>query len=148
MPTFKPADPDYHQRVERSFSRQQAMQTLGIKIVHIEADRIELMFDYQPKLTQQHGYIHAGIITTAMDNACGYAAYSLMPADAAVLTVEFKSNFLAPAQGERFRACGQVIKPGKTITVCQGEAFAEPGNKLIATMTCTLMVLQNRGIDG
>ncbi|MEZ5593042.1 MAG: PaaI family thioesterase [Gammaproteobacteria bacterium] len=145
---FQPQDDHYHRRVTDSFARQRAMQTLKISITKLAPGRIELQLPYQIELTQQHGFMHAGIITTALDNACGYAAFSLMPADAAVLTVEFKSNFLAPAQGERFRVCGRVLKPGRTLTVCQADAFAEPAGKLIATMTCTLMAVFERGIKG
>ena len=145
---FQPQDDNYHSRVSDSFARQRAMQTLGISITKLTPGMIELQLPYQIELTQQHGFMHAGIITTALDNACGYAAFSLMPADAAVLTVEFKSNFLAPAQGERFRVCGRVLKPGRTLTVCQADAFAEPAGKLIATMTCTLMAVFERGIEG
>ena len=148
MSNFKPQDPNYHQRVANSFARQRAMQTLGMRISRLEPGEVELAFAYQAELTQQHGFIHAGIITTALDNACGYAAFSLMPVDAAVLTVEFKTNFLAPAQGEHFRALGKVIKPGRTITVCQAEAFADPSGKLVATMSCTLMAVFERGIEG
>ena len=148
MSDFKLQDPDYRQRVERSFARQRAMQTLRMRIIRLQPGEIELGFPYQAELTQQHGFIHAGIITTALDNACGFAAFSLMPAEAAVLTVEFKTNLLAPAQGEHFRARGHVIKPGRTITVCQAEAFADPSGKLVATMSCTLMAVFERGIAG
>jgi uncharacterized protein (TIGR00369 family) len=105
------------------------------------------MMAYNSGYTQQHGFIHAGIVATALDSACGYAAFSLMPADAAVLTVEFKTNLLAPAKGERFRFRGRVIKPGRTITVCEAKAVALGTNAeetLIATMTGTLMALFDR----
>ena len=101
---------------------------------------------YAAAYAQQHGFIHAGIITTGLDTACGYAAFSLMPDDAAVLTIEFKTNLIAPARGDHFlfRAC--VLKPGRTISVCDAQAFAvEGGNeKLVATMTGTLMALFRR----
>ena len=148
MPEFAPQDPDYRQRVERSFARQRLMQTLGMHLLRVQPGEVEIGFAYQAELTQQHGFIHAGIITTALDNACGYAAFSLMPANAAVLTIEFKTNFLAPAQSEQFRARGLVIKPGRTITVCQAEAFSQPRGRLIATMSCTLMAMYERGITG
>ena len=97
-------------------------------------------------LTQQHGFLHAGMVATALDSACGYAGFTLMAADAAVLTIEFKINLLAPAKGERFRMEGRVLKPGRTITVCEGRAFAIDGSqeKLIATMGCTLMAVTGR----
>jgi uncharacterized protein (TIGR00369 family) len=101
----------------------------------------------RPAYTQQHGFIHAGIITTALDSACGYAAFSLMPADAAVLTVEFKTNFVAPAKGERFVFRANVVRPGRTLTVCDARAFAldqSAGEQLVATMTGTLMAVFER----
>jgi uncharacterized protein (TIGR00369 family) len=122
------------------------MQTLGIEIVAVKAGEIELKMPYAPAYTQQHGFTHAGIIATALDSACGYAAFSLMPADAAVLTVEFKTNLLAPAKGEYFLVRARVVKPGRMITVCDGQAFAVLGgkDKLIATMTGTLMAVFDR----
>jgi uncharacterized protein (TIGR00369 family) len=101
---------------------------------------------YHPLYTQQHGFMHAGIISTALDSSCGYAAYSLMSDDAAVLTVEFKTNLLAPAEGEYFIFRGRVIKPGRTLTLCDSQAFAvrNGSEKLIATMTGTLMALYDR----
>jgi uncharacterized protein (TIGR00369 family) len=146
MSDFKPKDPDFDNRVRASFARQAAMATLGITIVNLKPGEIEFEMPYAAAYTQQHGFIHAGILTTALDSACGYAAFSLMPADAEVLTVEFKTNLLAPAKGERFRFQGFVVKPGRTITVCEAKAFALDGGsaKLVATMSGTLMALFNR----
>jgi uncharacterized protein (TIGR00369 family) len=144
---FQPQDSNFQERVRASFARQRAMQTLGIEIARLEAGEIELAMPYDPAYTQQHGFTHAGIITTALDTACGYAAFSLMPADAAVLTVEFKTNLLAPAKGERFVIRGRVVKPGRTVTVCEAQAFAMAAGsdqRLIATMTGTLMALFDR----
>jgi uncharacterized protein (TIGR00369 family) len=144
---FQPKDPNFQERVRTSFDRQRVMQTLGIEIVRLAPGEIELAMSYDPAFTQQHGFIHAGIITTALDSACGYAAFSLMPAEAAVLTVEFKTNLLAPAKGERFLFRGEVVKPGKTLTVCEAQAFASLDNaeeRMIATMTGTLMALFDR----
>jgi len=120
------------------------MQTLGIQIARLGPGEIELTMLYAPAYTQQHGFMHAGIITTALDSACGYAAFSLMPADAEVLTVEFKTNLLAPAKGERFAFRAEVVKPGRTLTVCEARAFAlEHGaeERLVASMTGTLMAI-------
>jgi uncharacterized protein (TIGR00369 family) len=144
--SFQPKDPDFAQRVRGSFARQQVMQTLGIEIIRIEPGEIDLGMPHDPAYTQQHGFMHAGIITTALDSACGYAAFSLMPADAAVLTVEFKTNLLAPAEGDRFLFRARVVKPGKTLTVCEAQAFALAGSdeKLVASMTGTLMALFDR----
>jgi uncharacterized protein (TIGR00369 family) len=146
MTSFEPKDPHFEARVKASFARQQTMHTLGIEITGLGAGEIELRMPQMPAYTQQHGFTHAGIIATALDSACGYAAFSLMPEDAAVLTVEFKTNLIAPAKGEYFLFRGRVVKPGRTITVCDSQAFAvESGQeKLVATMTGTLMALFDR----
>jgi uncharacterized protein (TIGR00369 family) len=146
MPRFLPKNPDYLKVVTATFDRQQAMRTLGISIARIEAGEVDLSMPYSPEWTQQNGFVHGGIITAGLDNACGIAAFTLMPPGSDILTVEFKTNLLAPAKGERFafRAC--VVKPGRTLTVCEARAFAEHDGKesLIATMTCTLMALMPR----
>jgi uncharacterized protein (TIGR00369 family) len=144
---FLPKDPNYDERVRSSFARQRVMQTLGVEIARLAPGEIELTMPYGLAYTQQHGFTHAGIITTALDSACGYAAFSLMPADAAVLTVEFKTNFIAPAKGERFVFRANVVKPGRTLTVCDARAFAlgrSAEELLVATMTGTLMALFER----
>ncbi|MGI9311615.1 MAG: PaaI family thioesterase [bacterium] len=145
-PQFHPRTSHYRQRVEDSFNRQQAMQTLGISLDRVAPGEVDLGLPYQFELSQQHGFIHAGVIATALDSACGYAAFSLMAEDAAVLTVEFKISLLAPAQGERFVALGRVVKPGRTITFAHGEAWAQRGDerKLIAQMNATLMAVVGR----
>jgi uncharacterized protein (TIGR00369 family) len=146
MAKFKPQDTNFEARVRTSFTRQTAMATLNIEIGALNAGEVELKMPYSAAYAQQHGFIHAGIITTALDTACGYAAFSLMPDDAAVLTIEFKTNLIAPARGDHFLFRARVLKPGRTITVCEAEAFAaEAGKeKLIATMTGTLMALFGR----
>jgi len=143
---FTPIDPNFESRVRASFNRQSAMKTLGIEIKGLEAGRIELVMPYHEAYSQQHGFVHAGIIATALDSAFGYAAFSLMPDDAAVLTVEFKINLLAPAAGDGFAFRADVVKAGRTITVCEGQAFAmkNQSSKLIATMTGTMMALFQR----
>lgn len=145
--SFQAQDANFDDRVRASFARQRAMQTLGIEIVRLAPGEIDLALAYDAAYTQQHDFIHAGILSTAMDSACGYAAFSLMPPDAAVLTVEFKINLLAPAAGERFLFQGRVIKPGRTLTICDAQAFAVTDNgaeRLIATMTGTLMAVYER----
>jgi uncharacterized protein (TIGR00369 family) len=144
--SFEPKDPSYRARVEGSFGRQIVMRTLGIELTDLAPGRIVLTMPFRAEYCQQHGFVHAGIVTTALDSACGYAAFSLMPADAAVLTVEFKTNLLAPAQGERFTFHAKVVKPGRTLTVCEAQAYAESkgSEKLIATMTGTLMAVFDR----
>jgi uncharacterized protein (TIGR00369 family) len=146
MARFNPKDANFDARVRTSFARQTAMATLGIEIVDLKPGEIELRMPYAIAYTQQHGFVHAGIITTALDTACGYAAFSLMPDDAAVLTVEFKTNLVAPARGDHFLFRARVLKPGRTITVCDAQAFAvEQGKeRLVATMTGTLMALFDR----
>jgi uncharacterized protein (TIGR00369 family) len=146
MTGFDPRDKNFEARVRSSFARQTAMATLGIEITGLKAGEVELKMPYAAAYAQQHGFIHAGIITTALDSACGYAAFSLMPEDAAVLTVEFKTNLIAPARGDHFLFRARVVKPGRTITVCEAQAFAVEGGKekLVATMTGTLMALFGR----
>lgn len=141
-----PKDSLYRQRVEDSFALQGVMQTLGAKMEKLEPGAVDIGLAWDRSLTQQHGFLHAGVVSTALDSACGYAAFSLMPEDAAVLTIEFKINLLAPAKGERFRMEGRVLKPGRTITVCEGRAYALQDQKeaLIATMNCTLMTVMGR----
>jgi len=149
--TFQPKDANFADRVRASFARQRVMQTLGVEITRLAPGEIELAMPFEAAFTQQHGFVHAGIMATVLDSACGYAAFSLMPADAAVLTVEFKTNLLAPAKGERFAFRAHVVKPGRTLTVCDARAFAlEDGaqtgtqERLVATMNGTLMALFDR----
>jgi uncharacterized protein (TIGR00369 family) len=146
MPAFESQAPEFRARIAASFKRQTAMASLGITLERVEAGEVELAMPYNAAFTQQHGFIHAGIMATALDSACGYAGFTLMPAEAAVLTIEFKTNLLAPAKGERFTFHGKVIKPGRTITVCEGQAFAHEGaaSKLVVTMSATLMTLIGR----
>ena len=143
---FEPRCADYAGRVRSSFARQGAMQTLGATLGLLEPGAVDIELPWAPGLTQQHGFLHAGMVATALDSACGYAGFTLMGQDAAVLTIEFKINLLAPAKGERFRVEGRVIKPGRTITVCEGRAFAIENHqeRLIATMGCTLMAVTGR----
>jgi uncharacterized protein (TIGR00369 family) len=143
---FEPQDPEFAGRVRASFDRQGAMKTIGAELVTVEPGIAVIELPWAEPLTQQHGFLHAGMVATALDSACGYAAFSLMPADAAVLTIEYKINLLAPARGERFRMEGAVLKPGRTIFVAEGKAFAlEDGReKLVATMNATLMAVYGR----
>ena len=137
-------------RVGDSFARQAAMTTLGATLGEVAPGRVSVLLAHRAALTQQHGYLHAGMVATALDTACGYAAFSLMPADAAVLTIEFKINLLAPAKGPRFRFEGRVVKPGRTISVVDGRALqfdTEGGaEKLVATMSATVMTVTGRDI--
>lgn len=147
---FEPSDAGYRDKVVESFNKQGVMKSVNASILNIQPGEVELQFPYQPGLTQQHGFIHAGIVSTVLDSACGYAAFSLMPENAAVLTIEFKVNLLSPAKGEWFRAVGRVKKPGRNITVAEGELFShsESGQKLVATMVGTMMAVYDReGIE-
>ena len=139
--------PDFDERVRSSFARQQVMATLGAELTVVTPGTIEIEMPFSPSLTQQYGFLHAGIISTALDSACGYAAFSLMPENAGVLTIEFKVNLLAPGKGERFLFRGNVTKPGRTIIVADGQAYAFGADgeaKLIATMTGTMMTITGR----
>ena len=144
-PLFEPKHPDYQAKVKKSFADQAVMKTIGASLEAIGAGEIEIEFPYQASLTQQNGFIHAGIVSTVLDSACGYAAFSLMPEDASVLTIEFKVNLLSPAKGDRFRGYGKVKKAGRTISVAEAElyAFSDQGKKLVATMVGTLMAINN-----
>ncbi|WP_326539357.1 PaaI family thioesterase [Pseudorhodoferax sp.] len=143
---FEPQVADWSERVHASFAQQGAMRTIGARLVQVEPGLVGIALDWAEGLAQQHGFLHAGMVATALDSACGYAGFTLMPADAAVLTIEFKINLLAPAKGQRFRMVGQVLKPGRTITVVEGRALAfdDGREKLVATMNCTLMAVVGR----
>ncbi len=144
--------PNFEERVRNSFARQQAMTTIGAVLTQVTPGTVEIEMPYSVALSQQHGFLHAGILSTALDSACGYAAFSLMPENAGVLTIEFKVNLLAPGKGERFLFRGSVTKPGRTIIVADGQAYAinaDGAAKLIATMTGTIMTITGReGIEG
>ena len=146
MVRFEPKNPDYRGIATDTFERQHAMRTLGISIARLEPGEVELAMAYSPDFTQQNGFVHAGIITAGLDSACGIAAFTLMPAGSDILTVEFKTNLLAPARGQRFAFRATVVKPGRTLTFCEGRAYAEHDGAeiLIATMTGTLMALPRR----
>lgn len=149
-PSFEVRNPHYVDRVRESFALQGAMQTLGARLARVEPGAVDIEFDWALGLTQQDGFLHAGMVATALDSACGYAGFTLMGDAAAVLTIEFKINLLAPARGERFRMEGRVLKPGRTITVTEGRAYAmtTQGEKLVATMGCTLMAVTGRASRG
>lgn len=146
MTAFKPRDPEWEARVRASFARQTVMQTIGAGLAALRPGHCEIELPYRPDLCQQHGYLHAGITTTIADSAAGYAAFSLMPPGASVLTVEFKVNLMAPAAGDRFVARGTVIKPGRTLIVAEAEVLAEEGGerRAIAQMLATMMCLEGK----
>jgi uncharacterized protein (TIGR00369 family) len=143
---FTPANPEFESRVRDSFARQQVMATLGAHLVRVSPGEVDIEMPFRSDLTQQHGYLHAGIIATVLDSACGYAAFSLMSADATVLSVEFKTNLLAPAAGETFLARGRVLRSGRTITVCEaaGVMLSGSSEKAVAHMVGTMMTLHGK----
>lgn len=146
MSTFKPRDPAWDEKVRTSFARQSVMKTIGAKISALGPGFCEIELPYRRDLCQQHGFLHAGIITTIADSAAGYAAFSLMVPGASVLTVEFKVNLMAPAAGERFLSRGTVVKPGRTLTVVEAEVVAvnADGEKPVAQLLATMMCLEDK----
>lgn len=144
VPDLIPKDPALENRVRESFKRQQVMNLIGARLGEVAAGSVEITLPFRDDLTQQDGYMHAGIITTVLDSSCGYAAFTLMPAGASVLAVEFKVNLLAPAKGEQIIARGVVKRAGRTLTVCTADAFAEENGRetLCATMLGTMFCLQ------
>jgi uncharacterized protein (TIGR00369 family) len=141
-----PADPDFAARVRASFAKQRLMRTIGAVLEDVAAGRVSIRLPFRDDLTQQHGFLHAGTLAAVADSACGYAALSLMPGDAGVLSVEFKVNMLAPAKGDSVIARAEVIRAGRTIMVCRADVHAQSGNeqKLVAAMQGTMMVVVGR----
>jgi uncharacterized protein (TIGR00369 family) len=140
-----PANPSFAEEIKSSFAKQSVMSLIGAELTRVEGGRIEITLPYRSDLTQQHGYLHAGIVTTIVDSACGYAAYTLMPAGSEVLSVEFKMNMLRPARGRTFKARAEIIKPGRTLTVARGDVFGidqDGQEELVATMLATMICLQ------
>lgn len=144
MSGFQVQDPDYEARVRKTFANQLTMATLGMTLFGVAPGQLELRMPYDAKFSQQNGFLHGGIVSAGLDTACGLASYTLMPATADILTVEFKINMLAPAKGDHFRFVGTVVKPGRTLVVAEGRAFAHDGGreKLVATMSATMMTMQ------
>jgi uncharacterized protein (TIGR00369 family) len=140
---FEPKNPNYEQRAREAFARQGIMQTIGASISKCAPGSFEITLPYDDRLSQQHGFLHGGIVATILDSACGFAAFTLMAEDAEILSIEFKTNFLAPAHGDTFFARGQVVKPGRTITVAEAELYAveNSSEKMVATMHGTLMTV-------
>jgi uncharacterized protein (TIGR00369 family) len=142
-----PKNPDYATRVQASFARQGLMTTLGASLIRVSPGQVEISLPTSAAVSQQHGFVHAGALASIADSAAGYAALTLMPPDAGVLTTEFKINLLAPGIGERIVARGKVVKAGRTLTLAQTDVFAihEGQEKHIALLTATLMTVQGRG---
>ena len=143
---FAPPNPDYAARVRASFDRQGAMRLIGARLAEVRPGFCSIELPYRQDLTQQHGYVHAGIVSAIADSAGGYAGFTLFPADASVLTVEYKLNLIAPAAGDRLLAEAEVVKPGRTLAITRGEVYAETNGKrsLCAIMQQTLMVMHGK----
>lgn len=150
MSLFQPLDPAFESRVRESYGRQGLLVTLGATLERVAPGEVDIRLPFRPGLSQQHGFFHAGAMTSVVDTACGYAALTLMPAEAAVLSVEFKVNLLAPGKGEAVLARARVLKPGRTLTVVRGDVLALNGGeeKLVATMLATMMAVRDRGLAG
>jgi len=146
MPQHAVRDPDFARRVHDSFARQQFMATLGATLVRVAPGEVLIAVPFSAALTQQHGFLHAGVVTSVIDSACGYAALTLMEPGAGVMSVEFKVNLLQPAAGNRFVAVGRVLRSGRTITACQGElrAVHDEGEVVVAVMQGTMMTVRDR----
>jgi uncharacterized protein (TIGR00369 family) len=142
----EPKNPHFEPAVRASFAAQQLMATIGARLARVAAGEVEIRVPFRADLTQQHGFLHAGVVTSALDSACGYAAFSLMSEGVGVLTLEFKTNLLAPARGEELIARGRVVRAGRTVTVCQGEASMLAGGEEtpVATMLATIMTVRDR----
>jgi uncharacterized protein (TIGR00369 family) len=138
-PAFQPVDPAFEARIRASFGRQKAMALIGASLGAVGPGRVEVDLPFRDELTQQKGYVHGGIIGMIADTACGYAAYSLMPPSASLVTVEYKINILAPGRGTLV-ARGEVLKAGRTLTVARAEVYSEDGRH-VASMQQTLMML-------
>jgi uncharacterized protein (TIGR00369 family) len=137
---------DYRQRIEKSFKRQGVVQAIRADLTRIEHRLVEIELPFHPKLTQQHGILHAGVIAAALDTACTYAAYTIIAPESSLLTIEFKVNLMSPGRGDRFLFRGEITKPGSNIIVADGRAYAltDGPAKLIASMTGTMMVMKDR----
>jgi uncharacterized protein (TIGR00369 family) len=136
-------------RVRASVERQGMMATLGVQVIAIERGRVQMALRYDDRFTQHDGFLHAGAVASVLDSACGYAAYTTMPPEAAVLTATYTINLLAPAAGQRFAMTGEVVRAGRTLVVCRGEAFADGSQRPFAVMQATMTALYNRpGVSG
>jgi uncharacterized protein (TIGR00369 family) len=144
---FDVRDADYESRVRRSFDNQPMMRLLGAELLDVQPGEVRVGLPFREDLTQQHGYLHAAAVTAIADNACGYAAMTLLASGVEVLSVEFKINLLAPAAGERFVAVGRVLRPGRTLTACAAEVHAERDGEstLVAAMQATMISSRLKG---
>ncbi len=142
-------DLDSDRRVRQSFERQRFMDLIGARLAAVAEGRVEIELSPDERLTQQHGFLHAAVVAATVDSACGYAALTLMPAGTAVLTVEYKINLLAPAEGEKLIARGRVVRAGRTLSTCAGDAYmvGDGAERHVATVTATMMCVRDRGLE-
>ncbi len=146
---FTPRNPDFIKRTNESFNRQAFMKTLGVKLIDVKAGMVVMELEFDKSLCQQHGFFHGGVIGTLVDNAGGYAAFSLMAAKDSVLSVEYKINLMSPGDGDKLIAIGKVKKSGRRLTICNVDVMVEKSGerKICATGLCTMMTMENHRDD-
>ena len=146
MPTFTLQNPRFESEIRESFGSQSFMTSIGAELKHISAGSVEIALPFRDDLLQHHGYLHGAVIAAIVDTACGYSALTLMPPDSTVLTVEYKVNFMSPAEGDGILARGQVVRPGRNLTVCSGEAVTTAGGseKVVAALMATMVRVTGR----
>ncbi|MCW1962623.1 PaaI family thioesterase [Chryseobacterium viscerum] len=132
-----------YDRIQQSFNRQGIMKTIGAQLEEVQQGQVKITCRFSENFTQHNGFFHAGVLTTIVDSACGYAALTTMPENANVLTVEFKVNFMKPANTDQLVAIGKVLQAGKTLTICEGYVYDQKEEKLIAKMTATMIAIQS-----
>ena len=147
--SWQARDPAFAERVRTSFDRQRFMGTLGARLERVAPGEVDIELPVRDALSQQHGFVHAGALASVLDSAAGYAAFTLMPPGAAVLSIEFKINMLEPARGATIVARGRVVRAGRTISVCRADAvaFDDGSETIVATLTGTMMCVEGRGIS-
>ena len=146
MPSFRIQNPHFETEIRESFANQSFMSSIGAELMSVSAGSVRIALPFRDDLLQHHGYLHGAVIAAIVDTACGYSALTLMPPDSTVLTVEYKVNFMSPAEGGRIVARGQVVKPGRNLTVCYGEAVTPAGGseKVVAVLTATMVRVTGR----
>lgn len=131
-----------YEKIKQSFAKQGLMKTLNAQLAEVEKGRVKITCEFSEALTQQHGFFHAGVATSIVDSACGFAALTLMPENSEVLSVEFKINFMKPAKTDKLIAIGKILQSGKTLTICEGYVYDSTEEKLLAKMTATMITVK------
>lgn len=143
---FTPADPNWRARIDREFEAQAYVKTIGASFGEVSPGRVEILVDNHEAIGQQYGYVHGGVVGGLLDTAAGFCTMTLLPPEQMVLTVEYKVNFLRPAEGTHFVATGQVVKAGRTIMVCEADLVADGDtDRVLANLTATMMSTPMRG---